>query len=69
MYFDEILTHVSKKKNRMFKINQKRYVKIVRFLCSKIKIEFVIVKTSQLRTYFVIVAMNVDIENVDMKNI
>ena len=68
MKFQHMFQTKKQKKIRMFKINQKRYAKIVRLLYSKIKIEFVIVKTFQLRTYFVIVAMNVDIKNVDIKN-
>ena len=46
------------------KINQKRYVKIVQFLCSKIKIELTIINISRFQAYFVNVAINQIVKNV-----
>ena len=42
------------KKTRILRINQKRNVKIAKFICNDISIENLIVHTSKLRHYFVI---------------
>lgn len=44
-------------KCRVLRVTQQRVVKIVRLVCSAIRIETVIVNTSKLRQYFATVAM------------
>ena len=48
------------RKCRVLRVIQKRFVKIVRFVCSTIKVETVIVNTSKLRQYFATTAMKTE---------
>ena len=56
------------RKCRVLRVIQKRFVKIVRLVCSTIKVETVIVNTSKLRQYFVTTAMKTEDDDEKTEN-